>query len=136
MTDLAVPRRSGELTEASAGALLSVARRALAEADTLPAIVGLADRAAVIRVAAQRAGLSRDAQNGTRQCVTCDTPEDAWDPTHPLYREGAAKCPLCADADRQADAERLAELHAADPPPDGEWHDVVTRRPFGWQGAA
>lgn len=64
MTNTVATRTGGaEITESSSAALLVTARRALAEADTLPEITQLADRAAVIRVAAQRAGLSRDAQN-------------------------------------------------------------------------
>lgn len=63
MSELVRRQDSGDLTEASAQVLLSVARQALAEADTLPEITQLAERAAVIRVAAQRAKLSRDAQN-------------------------------------------------------------------------
>lgn len=42
---------------------LSVARRALAEADTLPAISSLIDKAEIVRVAARKAELSLEAQN-------------------------------------------------------------------------
>lgn len=49
--------------EIGSPALLETARRALVEAETLPEIVRLVDRAEVIRTAARVAGLSRDAQN-------------------------------------------------------------------------
>jgi N6-adenosine-specific RNA methylase IME4 len=57
MTKELAPTRPASLSQ------LSVARRALAEADTLPEIAELIDRAEVVRVAARKAELSRDAQN-------------------------------------------------------------------------
>lgn len=63
------------------------------------------------------------------RCVTCDVAQDRWDPRSPLYREGAAQCPACADADRQTatDAAWIAEIHAADPKPVPieEWPEVA-----------
>lgn len=61
-----VDLRTGEVvaepgTEAGSRALLAVARRALAEAETLPELTGLVDRAEVARVAARKAKLSEDA---------------------------------------------------------------------------
>ncbi|MGD9749716.1 MAG: site-specific DNA-methyltransferase [Acidimicrobiia bacterium] len=52
-----------DVGEVDAPVLLAQARAALAEADTLPDISGLIARAEVIRVAARKAELSRDAQN-------------------------------------------------------------------------
>jgi DNA methylase len=50
-------------TEIRSGKLLEIARRALDEADGLPDIAALVDRAEVVRVAARKAKLSLDAQN-------------------------------------------------------------------------
>ena len=52
-----------EAAPMAAPRLLAVARTALAEAETLPEITRLIDRAEVVRVAARKAQLSRDAQN-------------------------------------------------------------------------
>lgn len=40
-------------------------------------------------------------------CITCELAEDRWDPTDPLYIEGASQCPGCNRAD--LDAEKLLE---------------------------
>lgn len=50
-------------TPASQTALLARASRALAEAESLPAIAALIDQAEVVRVAARKARLGREAQN-------------------------------------------------------------------------
>jgi N6-adenosine-specific RNA methylase IME4 len=59
MTDLVQIRPA----QIRSGKLLEVARRALVEADELPDIAALVDRAEVIRTAARKARLSLDAQN-------------------------------------------------------------------------
>src|SRR5450759_4376537 len=50
-------------TPASQTALLARASRALTEAETLPAIAAIIDQAEVVRVAARKARLGREAQN-------------------------------------------------------------------------
>jgi excisionase family DNA binding protein len=60
-----VPTMPREIARTAAAALgtLDVARRALAEAETLPDVAALVDRAEVVRVAARKAQLSLEAQN-------------------------------------------------------------------------
>lgn len=45
-------------------------------------------------------------------CTTCDLPQDQWDPTDPLYTDGAHQCPDCTRADLDAEA---ALDHAEEP---------------------
>lgn len=39
-------------------------------------------------------------------CVTCELPEDRWNPTDPLYLEGGSQCPDCTRADLNEEATR------------------------------
>lgn len=36
-------------------------------------------------------------------CVTCELPEDRWDPTDPLYICGGIQCPDCTRFDLDTD---------------------------------
>ena len=38
-----------------------------------------------------------------KTCVTCDLPEDRWDPTDPLHLDGSHQCPDCKRADLDHD---------------------------------
>lgn len=41
-----------------------------------------------------------------KDCVTCDLPEQDWDPFDPLYTSGAHQCPGCCRHDLTEQATR------------------------------
>jgi len=48
-----------------------------------------------------------------KDCITCDQPEQDWDPSDPLYICGANQCPNCSRQDLNDEATRNhAEVNA------------------------